>query len=277
MRTKTPYFRQLARAARAELVDPESSNRPRIGVRFVGTQGEDDGEAFRRWVASRVRREPVVVLANDRNLLLRLDADLCEAPPPRPDNLWAACLEPEGGELRPFLLWHNRPPVKSWTSFLTLGLFGRRPDPLSPFAPPGEVALRRPTEPLRLRELGEGARVKARGRRLTLGPPVGRRSGEGRVFEVVGRPGEVCKVYRPGRATRESVEKLELMLTREVRDPAVCWPRAFVVDPKTRGVCGFLMPRARADGLPITQGLHAPGSSAASALPGPGDSRSRWP
>jgi len=78
--------------------------------------------------------------------------------------------------------------------------------------------------------------------------------GEGTVFET-DRNGVVCKIYHPARLTDGARRKIELMVTRRVSHPGICWPTEAVRD--SQGIFrGFLMPRA--SGEPLGHGLFIP-------------------
>ncbi len=78
--------------------------------------------------------------------------------------------------------------------------------------------------------------------------------GEGTVYET-DQPGLLCKIYHPGRLTEGSRRKIELMVTRRVSHPAICWPTEAVRD--SQGVFrGFLM--SQASGKPLSHGLFLP-------------------
>lgn len=78
--------------------------------------------------------------------------------------------------------------------------------------------------------------------------------GEGAVFET-DQGGFLCKVYHPNRLTVGAQQKIELMTTRKVANPAICWPLEPVIDGQ--GVFrGFLMPRGSGD--PLGHGLFIP-------------------
>jgi len=78
--------------------------------------------------------------------------------------------------------------------------------------------------------------------------------GEGTVYET-DQPGVLCKIYHPSRLTEGARRKIELMVTRRVSHPAICWPTEAVRD--SQGVFrGFLM--SRASGEPLGHGLFIP-------------------
>jgi len=78
--------------------------------------------------------------------------------------------------------------------------------------------------------------------------------GEGTVYET-DQPGVLCKIYHPNRLTEGARQKIELMVSRRVTHPAICWPTEAVRD--SQGVFrGFLMPRA--SGEPLGHGLFIP-------------------
>ena len=80
--------------------------------------------------------------------------------------------------------------------------------------------------------------------------------GEGVVFKL-DDPTMVCKVYHDNKLTVGRQEKIELMLTRAIDDPMICWPRAAIYDSE-RVFRGFTMPRAPADSAPLGHGLFIP-------------------
>lgn len=67
------------------------------------------------------------------------------------------------------------------------------------------------------------------------------RGGEGTIFKT--DSGKVCKVYHKDRRTAQLREKLELMVSMQLRHPAICWPEEVVCDSKGDFV-GYLMPQA---------------------------------
>lgn len=68
------------------------------------------------------------------------------------------------------------------------------------------------------------------------------RGGEGVVYETDRRDGQVCKVLDQSRRPRSTIEKLKLMIERQVEHPAICWPTELVeIGGET---VGYLMPRA---------------------------------
>lgn len=88
------------------------------------------------------------------------------------------------------------------------------------------------------------------GSAATLGKDLAH-GGEGTVFEITGRD-EVCKIYHPDKLTSDREQKVRLMLTRKLSDPAICWPSALVLD-QDRVFRGYVM--SRACGRPLAHGL----------------------
>ena len=88
---------------------------------------------------------------------------------------------------------------------------------------------------------------------VTLGKELAH-GGEGTVFEITGRD-EVCKIYYVDKLTSDREQKVRLMLTRKLSDPAICWPSASVLD-KHRVFRGYVMPRA--SGKPLAHSLFVP-------------------
>lgn len=91
------------------------------------------------------------------------------------------------------------------------------------------------------------------GSAVTLGSKLAS-GGEGTVFEILGSL-RVCKIYHPERLTLDREQKIRLMLTRKLADPAICWPLASVVD-KDGVFRGYVMDRA--SGKPLAHGLFVP-------------------
>jgi rRNA-processing protein FCF1/serine/threonine protein kinase len=78
--------------------------------------------------------------------------------------------------------------------------------------------------------------------------------GEGTIYET-DQPDILCKIYHTNRLTDGARRKVELMVTRQVAHPGICWPIESVRD--SQGVFrGFLMPRA--SGEPLGHGLFIP-------------------
>lgn len=74
---------------------------------------------------------------------------------------------------------------------------------------------------------------------VTLGEEVAA-GGEGTIFRC-SVPGQVCKIYHADCRTQERLDKLNLMLSREVKLPGVSWPSSLVTN--TDGAfLGYLMP-----------------------------------
>ncbi|MCP3961513.1 MAG: protein kinase [bacterium] len=87
-----------------------------------------------------------------------------------------------------------------------------------------------------------------RGKAVELGPAVAH-GGEAEVFQLTGRPGQVAKIYRPGKATEPRRKKLARMLvdppvdpTVKIRHRSIAWPEELLVDASHR-LAGFTMPR----------------------------------
>jgi rRNA-processing protein FCF1 len=95
-------------------------------------------------------------------------------------------------------------------------------------------------------KLSDGSAVKL-GSKLASG-------GEGTVFEILGSH-RVCKIYHPERLTLDREQKIRLMLTRKLADPAICWPLASILD-KDGVFRGYVMDRA--SGKPLAHGLFVP-------------------
>lgn len=116
------------------------------------------------------------------------------------------------------------------------------PGQLQPFALPGRP-ITEPDEPLSVRELPASGHYiyTPAGRRLQLGQPISA-GGEGTIFATQ-LPGEVCKIYHPGKLTQLRQRKIELMVSRKIERPGLCWPTEIALNSAGEFV-GFLMPRA---------------------------------
>lgn len=87
-----------------------------------------------------------------------------------------------------------------------------------------------------------GSQLKgSNGSRLTLGPAIAS-GGEGRVFELL-ESNAVCKIYFDECLTRDRLAKIELMLTRKIDHPGICWPTEIVRDQQGN-FRGYVMKRA---------------------------------
>jgi len=53
----------------------------------------------------------------------------------------------------------------------------------------------------------------------------------------------VCKIYRKEKLTRSKLEKLQLMVSKRIEYPGICWSVELVYN-KTNEFVGFMMPRA---------------------------------
>jgi len=92
----------------------------------------------------------------------------------------------------------------------------------------------------RLPSSGETVRTPA-GRRILLGARVNA-GGEGVIFETPA-PAEVCKIYHRDKLTRHRRRKIELMVSRKIERPGLCWPTEIVLNDAGEFV-GYVMPRA---------------------------------
>lgn len=116
------------------------------------------------------------------------------------------------------------------------------PSPVEPYrlctgTPPARDGMLPPSV-----QVHEGnAVVDGAGRRVQIGEQVGS-GGEGAVFTT--DQGLICKVFSGRRRTVATRDKLALMVSRPVEDPAICWPKSLVTDERGNFV-GYLMKRAR--------------------------------
>ncbi len=66
--------------------------------------------------------------------------------------------------------------------------------------------------------------------------------GEGSIYETEVK-GQVCKIYHPNKLSQHKQQKVELMVSRKVNRPGICWPSEIVMN-KDGEFVGYLMPRA---------------------------------
>jgi hypothetical protein len=117
------------------------------------------------------------------------------------------------------------------------------------------------------------------GGRWRLGPPLGQPGGEGQVFEIIGQPSLVAKIYRAdylaaqtGRRSRLE-RKLTVMIGKQPTDPtlatghvSIAWPRT-ILRGSAGGQCiGFAMPRAPA-GIRVLHRVFSPTDLREDGLP----------
>jgi len=74
--------------------------------------------------------------------------------------------------------------------------------------------------------------------------------GEGKIFTTP--RGSICKVYLKSKLTEHRVNKLQLMLSKPVDIPGICWPLDIIHNQNDEPV-GYMMPKA--EGLPIQQAV----------------------
>ncbi len=96
----------------------------------------------------------------------------------------------------------------------------------------------------------EGDIVKDKeGKSIQLLTKVGA-GGEGTVYET-SQDGLVCKIYHSDRLKTYIIDKLDLMVTRQISHSAICWPFSQAYNPHGEMV-GYLMPRAEGRALQPT-------------------------
>ena len=93
---------------------------------------------------------------------------------------------------------------------------------------------------------GVGDLVKdANGRSIRLSAMLGA-GGEGTAYET--DDNLVCKIYHGNRLKKYVVAKLELMTSRKVHHPSICWPASIAYNSLGQ-VVGYLMPKAMGEEL----------------------------
>jgi hypothetical protein len=93
------------------------------------------------------------------------------------------------------------------------------------------------------------------GTKITLGKELAR-GGEGAVHEI-NAPNFVCKIYHDAALSDGKRRKVELMQTRKISNPAVCWICDAVYDVN-EVFRGFTMPRVPSDAKPLGSTLFIP-------------------
>ena len=97
---------------------------------------------------------------------------------------------------------------------------------------------------------GSGTIVKDKnGSSLSLGAELGK-GGEGITYET-DDPKLVCKIYQRDRLKQSTLDKLNLMISREIRDPAICWPVSLAYNSLGETI-GYLMPKAKGNEIQRT-------------------------
>ena len=76
---------------------------------------------------------------------------------------------------------------------------------------------------------------------ICLGDELGK-GGEGITYET-DNPKLVCKIYQRDRLKQFTLDKLNLMISREIRHPAICWPVSLAYNSLGETI-GYLMPKA---------------------------------
>ena len=95
----------------------------------------------------------------------------------------------------------------------------------------------------------QGDTVKDKeGNSLHLGTEIGR-GGEGLVYATDSKL--VCKIYQRDRLKRLTLDKLELMTSRTIHNPSICWPVSLAYNSRAESV-GYLMPKAQGKELQRT-------------------------
>lgn len=89
-------------------------------------------------------------------------------------------------------------------------------------------------------EAGDSARLSG-GHEFHLGKLISA-GGEGSIYDTQ-LAGQVCKIYHRHRLTKLKHRKIDLMVSRRIDRPGICWPTDTVLNTAGEFV-GFLMPRA---------------------------------
>lgn len=113
---------------------------------------------------------------------------------------------------------------------------------IRPFSLPG-APLAEADVPIVVRQLpasGDVVRTPS-GRSLRLAARLSA-GGEGAIFETSSAD-EVCKIYHRDRLTHHRRRKIELMVSRRILRPGICWPTEIVFNQAGEFV-GYVMPRA---------------------------------
>jgi serine/threonine protein kinase len=87
---------------------------------------------------------------------------------------------------------------------------------------------------------GESAKLST-GHEFRLGKLISA-GGEGSIYETE-LAGQVCKIYHRNRLTKLKQKKIQLMVSRRIDRPGICWPTEVVTNGAGEFI-GYLMPRA---------------------------------
>lgn len=107
-----------------------------------------------------------------------------------------------------------------------------------------KAPLKEPDTPVGVTELprsGDVVRLSS-GASLRLGREVNS-GGEGVIYET-DIAGQVCKIYHANRLTSLKQKKIQLMVSRRIVRPGICWPTEVVTNASGQFV-GYLMPKAQ--------------------------------
>ena len=112
---------------------------------------------------------------------------------------------------------------------------------IQPFALPTSPALEK-DKPCAVNRLPvEGDTVLVNAQKIELGALISE-GGEGKIY-LAANANTVCKIYHADKLTVLRRRKIELMVTRKVQRPGICWPTDIVTNEKG-DFLGYLMPRA---------------------------------
>jgi hypothetical protein len=78
--------------------------------------------------------------------------------------------------------------------------------------------------------------------------------GEGVVYET-DRQNTVAKIYHKTHLTQSRKDKLDLMLSKPIKHPSICWPQSLLVN-LSGDFCGYIMPKA--EGLVLQTSVFIP-------------------
>jgi serine/threonine protein kinase len=119
---------------------------------------------------------------------------------------------------------------------------GATPRRVQPFALPSSPTTERdqPTPVSKLPTEGDRV-ILGSGRSIQLGPSISA-GGEGRIYHST-ENGMVCKIYHADKLTLLRQKKIQLMVSRKIDQPGICWPVDIVKNERGEFV-GYVMPRA---------------------------------
>lgn len=133
-------------------------------------------------------------------------------------------------------------PSQSETRKVHMSTDKPKPSDLEPFGLPTAPLLEKdqPCTVLHLPAEGDNIFLTS-GQKIALGPLISE-GGEGKIYQAA-NANTVCKIYHADKLSVMRRKKIELMVTRKVQRPGICWPTDIITN-ESGEFLGYLMPRA---------------------------------